>query len=221
MKSNLKKIIIVVIILALLGVAYWYFFVNSAPAAKPTSALSSSKTTTSTTSKTPASTTDSTNKKVTNDTAFLSTLLSISKINVDATIFSSNSFNTLQDNNVPIVNEEITGRSNPFAPLDAVPEVGVVNVSPVTTLPASLITSNSAVVSGEVSSGSKAQLRFFEWGKSEAVLDKRTTPSEESLVGTFTSTLTGLTPKTKYYFRASIKVGNSNVIGEVMSFTTN
>jgi hypothetical protein len=52
------------------------------------------------------------------DTEFLSTLLNISKIKVDSTIFASPAFNSLADNNVPIRNEEVVGRTNPFAPLE-------------------------------------------------------------------------------------------------------
>ncbi|MCC6323923.1 hypothetical protein IT400_03995 [Candidatus Nomurabacteria bacterium] len=112
MKPSIKKIIIIVAVIAVLGIAYKYFFVKSAPA-KPTSALTSSKTTTANTK-----VTSTTNKKVDKDTEFLTTLLSISKINVDATIFASPSFNSLQDNNVPIKNEETAGRVNPFAPFE-------------------------------------------------------------------------------------------------------
>ncbi len=117
MKPNIKKIIIIVVVIAVLGIAYNYFFVKSTPA-KTSSALSSSKTAATKTATTATSKTTTTNKKVDKDTEFLTTLLSISKINVDATIFASPSFNSLQDNNVPIKNEETAGRVNPFAPLD-------------------------------------------------------------------------------------------------------
>jgi hypothetical protein len=116
MKTNIKKIIIVLVVIVLAFVAYQYFFAKETPA-KPTTALSSSKTATNTTNTTTAKTTTTAVKK---DTDFLSTLLNISKIKVDGTIFSSPSFNSLQDNNVPIINEEIVGRSNPFAPLEGV-----------------------------------------------------------------------------------------------------
>lgn len=120
MKTNIKKIIIVLVVIVVAIVAYQYFFAKETPA-KPATALSSSKTATNTTSATTANT--ATTAKVPaakKDTDFLSTLLNISKIKVDGTIFSSPSFNSLQDNNVPIINEETVGRSNPFAPLEGV-----------------------------------------------------------------------------------------------------
>ncbi len=215
MKPIIKKIIIGVVVIIMLAVAYSYFFAKDTPA-KSTSALSSSKTTTTATTK---GTTAVANKKVDKDTEFLSTLLNISKINVDSTIFASPSFNSLQDNNVSIVNEEVAGRVNPFAPLDEIKDIGV-DTAPVTTTQASVITATSAVLGGSVSSEVKAQSRFFKWGTTEAT-DKATALADESLVGTFTKTLTGLSPKTKYYFRAVIKVGTTDIPGEIMSFTTN
>ncbi len=223
MKPNIKKIIIIVCLIIALGVAYKVFFASPTPV-KSTSALSSSKTattakpTTTTTAKTTATT--ATAKKVDKDTEFLSTLLNISKINVDATIFASPSFNSLQDNNVPIANDETAGRENPFAPLDTIKDPTLVEIAPVTTTQASLVTTTSAVLAGSISSDAKAQSRFFEWGTTEA-LGKMTALADESLVGTFTKTVTGLTPKTKYYFRAVIKVGTTNVSGDIVSFTTN
>lgn len=121
MTPKIKKIIIILVIVVLAFVAYQYFFTKDAPA--PTTALSSSKTTTTATTapKTTTTTasgvaTDTTSTK--KDTQFLSTLLNISKIKVDATIFASPAFNSLDDNNVQIRNEEAVGRTNPFAPLE-------------------------------------------------------------------------------------------------------
>lgn len=123
MTPKIKKIIIILVILVLAFVAYQYFFTKDAPA--PTTALSSSKTTTTATTTTAPKTTTTTASGVATDTTstkkdtqFLSTLLNISKIKVDATIFASPAFNSLDDNNVQIRNEEAVGRTNPFAPLE-------------------------------------------------------------------------------------------------------
>lgn len=119
MKTNIKKIIIVLVVIVVAIVAYQYFFAKETPA-KPATALSSSKTATSATNTANTTTAKTATTAVKKDTDFLSTLLNISKIKVDGTIFSSPSFNSLQDNNVPIVNGETVGRSNPFAPLEGV-----------------------------------------------------------------------------------------------------
>lgn len=53
-----------------------------------------------------------------NATAFLSTLLSLKKIKVDTSIFTSPIFTKLQDNTVPILNDGVVGRQNPFSEID-------------------------------------------------------------------------------------------------------
>lgn len=217
MKTNIKKIIIVLVVIVLAFVAYQYFFAKETPA-KPTTALSSSKTTSSANNTTSPSTAKA--PAVKKDTDFLSTLLNISKIKVDGTIFSSPSFNSLQDNNVPIVNNQTVGRPNPFAPFEEA-SVEITNSVPVTTVEASLVTTNSATLSGAISSGVKAQTRYFEWGTSELKLDKQIIVADQSMVGTFTKNLTGLAPKTTYYYRAVISIGTNKIPGEIMSFTTN
>ena len=216
MKTNLKKIIIVIVVLVVAFIAYQYFFTGS-KASSSNQALTSSKSSTTTTVKANTATPQT---KVDKDTAFLSTLLSISKIKVDGTIFSSPSFSSLQDNNVPVTNEEVVGRTNPFAPLDG-GKAEVLTIDPVITIPASLITSSSATLSGSIASDIKAQSRSFELGKSETVLDQEVIVKDQSLVGTFTKNITGLSPKTTYYYRAVIKVGANKINGSVMSFTTN
>lgn len=220
MKTNIKKIIIVLVVIVLAFVAYQYFFAKETPA-KPSTALSSSKTATNTTSATTAKTTTTAKAPaVKKEADFLSTLLNISKIKVDGTIFSSPSFNSLQDNNVPIVNEQTAGRPNPFAPLEGA-NVEIANSVPVTTIEASLVTTTSATIAGAIASDIKAQTRYFEWGTSESKLDKQIIVADQSMVGTFTKNLTGLTPKTTYYYRAVISVGTNKISGEIMSFTTN
>lgn len=54
-----------------------------------------------------------------NNTAFLSTLLSLNKIKIDGSLFKTPAFSKLQDNTVPISNEGgVIGRPNPFASID-------------------------------------------------------------------------------------------------------
>lgn len=211
MKSKITKIIIIVLIIASLGVVYQYV-VKPKLSTKPSSPLVSSK-------DKATSNTSTASKTITKETEFLSTLLNISRINIDTTIFDSKSFESLKDNHIPIVNEEVVGRQNPFAPFDFT-QNSIKSSEPVSTLPASQVTSNSALLLGSVSSEITPKSIYFEWGTSES-LGLSTEDVDQSLVGNFTKSLTGLKSKTKYYFRSVVQIGSNKIAGEVMSFTTN
>ncbi len=215
-KPIIKKIIIIAVIAIALGVAYQYFFsVDKKPVGSLSSSMGAS-----------ARSIDAIDAQIASDTAFLSTLLGLSNITIDPTLFSSKSFSSLKDNNVPIVDDGIVGRPNPFAPIDVVveetiPTDGIVAASsPVSTLPATQITDTSAILSGSISKDIKAQSIYFEWGPIE-MLGQKTTVATQSSVGTFSKSLAGLSPKTKYYFRAAALVGKTVIVGTTSSFTTN
>lgn len=211
MRSKILKIILLVSVLIFLGVLYNYV-VKPKLASKSSSALVSSKDSNT-------STASVTNSTITKETEFLSTLLNISRINIDTSIFDSKSFESLKDNHIPIVNTEPVGRTNPFAPFD-MGQISSNSSDPVSTLPASEITATSALLLGSVSSELKPKAIYFEWGTSES-LGQATEAVDQSLVGNFTKSLTGLKSKTKYYFRAVVQVGTNYIVGDVMSFTTN
>lgn len=95
----------------LLGGVYVYFSNTLSLSAAETSGLSSS-----TGAEVGAgSLTKTGNDKITQDTAFLTTLISLTKIRIDTSILSDEAFVSLVDNSVP--SESVTpGRMNPFAP---------------------------------------------------------------------------------------------------------
>lgn len=83
-----------------------------------------------------ANPTSEVSSKTTEDIAFLVTLSSLTKIKVDTSLFTDQSFNFLVDNNVKLESVPY-GRINPFAP--------VLSVSPVTPIN-SVIPTNKAVI---------------------------------------------------------------------------
>lgn len=57
------------------------------------------------------------NTMTNDDTVFLSTLDYLKSIQIDASIFISSSFKSLEDNTVIIDSNRVVGRSNPFSPI--------------------------------------------------------------------------------------------------------
>lgn len=165
---------------------------------------------------------DSKNEKISQDTAFLTTLTSLNKLKIDTSIFSMQSFMSLRDNTVTL--EQVApGRPNPFAPINSENNSTVVatEVSPVTTNEASEVTNNSAILNGTIDSSiTGVASSYFEYGPTEA-LGTVTAGAKQSLIGTFFTSLTGLKPKTKYYFSAVAKINGALNYGEIVSFTTN
>lgn len=107
MKPTTKNIIIGVVIIALMLGIYYYFINNSS---KVGSLISS----------TGVGSATALTDKINEDTAFLSTLIGLSGIKIDTSIFSNQTFSSLVDNHVKInsADEGAPGRPNPFAPID-------------------------------------------------------------------------------------------------------
>lgn len=107
-KTHNKILVFFTLVLVAFGV-YTYFSNSLSISAAETTALSSS--TTGTVS------INSSNDQISQDTAFLATLVSLNKIKIDTSLFKNNAFQTLVDNSVK--SESVTpGRANPFAPID-------------------------------------------------------------------------------------------------------
>lgn len=172
---------------------------------------------------------------------FLAILLNIKKIKLDNTILNRDSFTSLQDFTKIIPPESNPGRPNPFAPIgsDAASSTvfpttsGVfapVTPTPapadtasstqVTTSAATTITKNGAILNGSLSQGGSTTTRWFEWGVSPTALSSTSTPVNQAGGGTFTRTLTNLSPGTTYYFRAVATVAGVRMTGETLSFKT-
>ncbi len=154
--------------------------------------------------------------KAMEDTAFILQLASITKIKIDTSLLLNQSFKNLVDNNVKL--EPIPyGRTNPFSPIgkDTVsrPVVSLKTAS------ATLIYPRSGVLNGSLE-GANSNNVYFEYGTTDK-FGKVTPKVNLSLIGSFSSTITFLNPKTTYFFRSAANINGVVVFGETMSFTTN
>jgi len=157
--------------------------------------------------------------KIASDVSFISTLVNLTKINIDTTLFENIAFQSLKDNTVKL--ESIpSGRDNPFAPLESGSFTGSFYSSPIITNQPVEITSNTAVLSGSVSETDGVSDGYFEYGLTEE-LGQKTSMSTVSLIGTFISNVTGLSSKTAYFYRACARISGSNLCGDIVSFETN
>lgn len=155
--------------------------------------------------------------KTSEDTAFLMKLNSLTRIRIDTSLFSNQSFNLLNDNNIKL--EPVPyGRINPFAPTE---ERIIISktISNVITNPATLISDKSAVLNGGIEGPTSSNI-YFEYGKTQS-LGKITSKVIPSLIGNFASNISGLDPATTYYFRSVAVVNGKQSFGEILSFNTN
>jgi len=157
--------------------------------------------------------------KISSDISFLSTLVSLNKINIDTTLFMNESFKMLVNNAVKI-EPVVAGRSNPFAPID-INKINSIIITPnVVTNQPTQITDKTAILNGTVNSINGVANTYFEYGTTQD-LKLFTSVVEQSLVGTFIKNVLDLTPKTNYFFRACAKVNNIALCGDIVSFMTN
>ena len=211
-----NKFLIVAAVALLIGSFYVYLSNNLN--AQAASLLSTDSAISSQTGSSPAALL-ATNDKINVDTSFLSTLVSLTKIKIDTSIFTDKSFQALNDNTVNL--ETIApGRENPFSPIQTVVQVDVAPLSPVVTNEATQVTNKTAVLNGTINNLSGITSVYFEYGITED-LGKVTPAVKQSLVGTFITNVTGLTPATSYFYRAVAKVGTGPVYGEILAFNTN
>ncbi|MCX6753922.1 MAG: hypothetical protein NTV03_02620 [Candidatus Nomurabacteria bacterium] len=217
-KKYNKFLIVSFIIVSILGV-YSYFYNDLRSEAATTvdgeSPLTSSLDTTIT-----STNTVTTSNQVTEDTAFLMKLVSLTRIKVDASLFTNKAFQLLVDNNIKL--EAVPyGRTNPFSPTTG----SVLNTTNnkitflLKTNPATLVTSKSAILNGSLE-GATSDNIYFEYGTTDT-LGKVTPKVIPSLIGNFASNLIGLTSKTTYFFRAVASVNGALTFGDITSFTTN
>lgn len=158
------------------------------------------------------------NKKISDDTSFLKTLSSLNKISIDNILFENPSFGALKDNSITIERVE-AGRSNPFAPLDSINNDILVKNKDVVTSEASLITDKTAVLNGLLNVKMGVTDVYFEYGNKQE-LGSKSEILKPSLVGTFIKNLSGLTPKTVYFFKFCAKINNVVSCGDISSFAT-
>lgn len=211
-KKHNKFLMISFVLVIILGV-YSYFYKDfTGEVFSADSSLTSSLGTTGVTT-----TANDVSAKAAEDTAFLMKLASLTQINIDATLFSEPSFILLVDNNVKLDNAPY-GRVNPFSPTNDSSSVNRAVIT-LTTNAASAITSKSAVLNGTLD-GATSNNIYFEYGLTNT-FGKVTSKATVSLVGNFGSTLSGLTGKTTYFYRAAANINGALSYGEIMSFNTN
>lgn len=91
------------------------------------------------------------------------------------------------------------------------------------TKPASSIDTSTATINGSINANDTTTAGYFEWGTSPT-LSTKTTVSLGSITGSSvtskTSSLTGLTPETTYYFRIIGIASGVRYEGAILSFTT-
>lgn len=158
-------------------------------------------------------------EKINSDISFLTTLVSLKKINIDTTLFSNKSFNALVNNAVKI-EPVAAGRQNPFSPISATSSTGAVSALKVITDPVSGLTNTTAVFNGTVNVATGVTDTYFEYGATDK-MESVTTTVKQSLVGTFIKNVSGLTPKTTYFYRACAKINGIKLCGDTVSFNTN
>lgn len=153
--------------------------------------------------------------------SFISTLSSIKSLKIDSSLFSDILFSRLKDNSVKI-EPVVPGRPNPFAPISGKQDQ-LASSSKVTTTSPTQITNNSAVLNGQVNVGVNDDISdiYFEYGPTEGLGKTTTSISQTSLVGTFVKGVTGLYPRTAYFFRACARINRVVSCGDIVSFTTN
>jgi hypothetical protein len=160
-----------------------------------------------------------TENKISSDILFLTALVSLKNIKIDATLFTNKSFNKLKDNAVKI-DQVQAGRINPFAPISANKSSNTVSALKVTTDQPTQITNKTVVLNGTILEMNGVTDSYFEYGPT-INLGNITGTVEKSLIGAFFKNISGLNSKTTYYFKACSKINNANFCGDVVSFTTN
>jgi hypothetical protein len=156
--------------------------------------------------------------QIASDISFLTTLVSLKKMNIDTDLFTNKSFNSLQNNTV-VIEPVVAGRQNPFSPIGDMNNTNSIPASPVVTDLPTQITDKTVSLNGTINTLSGVTDTYFEYGITET-LGTVTSIAKPSLVGAFIKNISGLIPQTTYFFRACAKINNIKVCGEVVSFTT-
>jgi len=208
-KTITRNIIIIVVVVALGAGGYILFFQNNQNAS--TNALQ-------TTTNTGAISTDGSAATGTDNVGqdFLTQVLNIQSIKLDTALFSNKAFTVLQDFNLPIPPDTNPGRQNPFAPLGS--DSTVVSTQVSTGNPSS-VTATTSTLNGTLTVSDPSATRWFEYGTTKA-LGTLTAPTSQTTPGVFAEKITGLTPNTSYFVRASASIGGVTVTGNVVTWKT-
>ncbi len=157
--------------------------------------------------------------KIAADISFLTTLVSLKRINIDTSLFTNNFFNALKNNAVKI-EPVLPGRVNPFSPIESNGIKNNTTPSSVITDEPAQITDKTAVLNGTVNTTVGVTDIYFQYGTTDQNLSNTTSLVKQSMVGTFIKNISGLISKTTYFYKACAKINNLTVCGEVVPFTT-
>lgn len=178
--------------------------------------------------------TDNTGQALTGEesplTNLLSLIQSISTVTLNGGIFTRSDFKYLRDLSLPSniqASQYTGGRVNPFLPYDPISngkltQTQTSSPSPsvsVKTSQVQNIKATDATLGATISPASARQI-YFEYGKSTASFDKKTSMIVTKEDGTATLQLTGLTPGTTYFVRAVINEVTNPIQGDIISFKT-
>ncbi|OGJ06578.1 hypothetical protein A2387_01770 [Candidatus Nomurabacteria bacterium RIFOXYB1_FULL_36_10] len=155
--------------------------------------------------------------KTAEDIAFLAQLIALKTIKIDTSIFNDQSFKLLVDNNIKL-DPVPYGRTNPFSPADKVIANNKATISIKTNL-TTLVSSKSAILNGSLEGASSNNV-YFEYGTTDA-LGKTTPKIAPSMIGNYSTTVTGLLSKTTYFYRLTANINGVATSGDIMSFSTN
>ena len=211
-KGITRNIIILVVVVVIVAVVYFMFFKKDNTTT--TSGLSTVSGTNIGFGGTPQS--QASNEVAITSQQFLSQLSNIDSIKIDDKIVTNPVFLVLQDLSNPIVPDTNPGRVNPFAPLGA--DSAAVSTQ-ITTNDPTLELATSAVLSGTLSISGPNITRWFEYGTT-ASLGTKTNETPQSIAGTYSENIIGLSPDTTYYVKAVASVGGQIITGNLISWKT-
>jgi len=183
--KNIKKTFIISIASVLIIMGVYIYFSNGlsvsaeVPISSDSSLVSQNK-----------GSSPSGNESLSLDTSFLASLASLTRIKIDTSLFSNDSFKRLKDNTVKL-EQVASGRPNPFAPVNAPINNGIVPFSSIVTNQPVQITNKTAILSGIINNTTGITDTYFEYGTTET-LGKVTAKAEPSLIGTFITTINNL-----------------------------
>ena len=147
---------------------------------------------------------------------FLQLLLSVQSIHLDEAIFGNKAFALLQDFNRPIPADTNPGRQDPFAPIGI--EGNIISTQISTGSPSS-ISATGSTLNGTLLAEDPSATRWFEYGTTPS-FGTMTTPKSQAQPGPFAEAITGLTPNTTYYVRASALIAGITISGNTVTWKT-
>lgn len=150
---------------------------------------------------------------------FSGLLSSINTISIDTSIFQNPAYRALRDYPV-LLGTDTIGRVNPFAPIGSDSSAIQNEVLATQTLAVGKIATTSAEFGALVTLPDTANSSLvFQYGTTDK-FESTTSPVTITKTGTTLSTVTGLTPGTKYFVQAVVVRGSSTTLGGVVNFTT-